>query len=109
MWCVGEITLEYRERMEDVLATYKRPYRPMEAFRRSLYTQIRKLVESSRDRDHPPFPSMFGKAGIADITKRRSEVSAWNRRVNRSRTKIDWSFDRKKARKTFGYKAINSK
>jgi transposase len=50
----------------------------------------------------------LGKRRIGDIDKLRSEVSAWNRRVNRNRTKIDWKFDKKKARKTFGYKAQNS-
>lgn len=30
MWCVPEITAEYVERMEDVLAVYERPYDPKE-------------------------------------------------------------------------------
>jgi len=30
MWCIGEITPEYRERMEDVLEIYERPYRQNE-------------------------------------------------------------------------------
>jgi len=221
MWCVGEITPEYRERMEDVLATYERPYRPSEpvlclderpvqlldekreprpmrpgkiARRDSEYVRCgtanifcaveskagRHFTRVTKDRKGPRFASMLsslaakypkakkihlvmdnlnthiekplieryghkeggriwrrfivhytpkhgswmnqaeieisllsrqclGKRRIANITKLRSEVSAWNRRVNRSRTTIDWRFDRKKARKTFGYKAKNSK
>ena len=38
---------------------------------------------------------------FASIEFLRSEVNAWNRRVNQRKTKIDWSFDRKKARKVF--------
>jgi hypothetical protein len=29
---------------------------------------------------------------------------AWNRRVNRDRVKINWRFDRRAARRKFGYK-----
>jgi hypothetical protein len=30
MWCIGKITAEYRERMENLLALYARPYNPKE-------------------------------------------------------------------------------
>ena len=30
MWCVGKITAEYRQRMENLLALYARPYNPKE-------------------------------------------------------------------------------
>ena len=30
MWCIGQITVEYRQRMEAVLALYARPYNPQE-------------------------------------------------------------------------------
>jgi len=30
MWCIGQITVEYRQRMEEVLALYARPYNPQE-------------------------------------------------------------------------------
>jgi hypothetical protein len=31
-------------------------------------------------------------------------VRAWNRQMNRNRTRINWKFDRKAARSRFGYK-----
>ena len=46
----------------------------------------------------------MGKRRIADLATVRREAAAWNRRVNRERLKIDWRFDRKAARRTFGYK-----
>ena len=46
----------------------------------------------------------LGKRRIADLATLRREASAWNRRVNRERVKIDWTFDRKSARRKFGYK-----
>ena len=30
MWCIGQITVEYRERMEALLTLYARPYNPLE-------------------------------------------------------------------------------
>jgi len=220
MWCIGEITPEYRERMEDVLEIYERPYRQNEpvvcldekpvqlldekreprpmrpgkvARRDGEYVRCgtanifcavepkagRHFTRVTENRKGPQFASMLsalaakypkakkihlvidnlnthiekplleryghkdgrriwkrfavhytpkhgswlnqaeieisllsrqclGKRRIANIAKLRSEVSAWNRRVNRSCTKIDWRFDRKKARKTFSYKAQNS-
>jgi transposase len=219
MWCIGKITPEYRERMEDVLGIYERPYRQSEpviclderpvqllnekreprpmrpgkvARRDGEYVRCgtanifcvvepkagRHFTRVTENRKGPQFASMLfsvaakypkakkihlvmdnlnthaekplierygykeghriwkrfvvhytpkhgswlnqaeieisllsrqclGKRRIADIARLRSEVSAWNRRVNRSRTKIDWRFDRKKARKTFDYKAKN--
>jgi hypothetical protein len=46
----------------------------------------------------------LGKRRIKDIRKLRSEARAWNRRINRNRTTINWTFDRKKATKKFRYK-----
>ena len=37
------------------------------------------------------------------------EVRAWNRRMNRDRMRINWSFDRKSARRKFGYKTNSFK
>jgi len=34
----------------------------------------------------------------------RQETRAWNRRINHARTKINWKFNRKAARRKFGYK-----
>jgi hypothetical protein len=46
----------------------------------------------------------LGKRRIPDLKAFRREVRAWNRRVNRARTKINWKFGRKEARRKFGYK-----
>ena len=46
----------------------------------------------------------LGKRRIPDLATLRREATAWNRRVNSDRLKIDWRFDRKAARKTFSYK-----
>jgi hypothetical protein len=46
----------------------------------------------------------LGIRRIPDLLTLRSEVRAWNRRINRMRTKINWTFDRKSARRRFNYK-----
>jgi DDE superfamily endonuclease len=46
----------------------------------------------------------LGKRRIPSLSILRREVRAWNRRVNRDRVKINWTFDRKAARRKFGYK-----
>jgi hypothetical protein len=46
----------------------------------------------------------LGSRRIADLKTLREEVKAWNQRMNRSRTTINWRFDRKAARRKFGYK-----
>jgi len=46
----------------------------------------------------------LGKRRIGDIHFLRAEARAWNGRINRKRVTIDWTFDRKKARKKFKYK-----
>jgi hypothetical protein len=46
----------------------------------------------------------LGTRRIPDLKELRSEVRAWNRDVNRRHTRINWKFDRKAARKKFGYK-----
>ena len=45
----------------------------------------------------------LGKRRIEDLAKLRREAAAWKRRVNRERVKIDWRFNRKAARRKFGY------
>jgi len=45
----------------------------------------------------------LGRRRIPDLRTLRRESHAWNRRVNRARTQIQWRFDRKTARQTFGY------
>lgn len=46
----------------------------------------------------------LGKRRIPDLQTLRRQCKAWVRRINRAGTKIDWKFDRKAARKAFGYK-----
>jgi hypothetical protein len=46
----------------------------------------------------------LGKRRIPDLETLRREAKAWNRRMNRGRVKITWKFDRKTARRKFGYK-----
>lgn len=45
----------------------------------------------------------LGKRRIGQIRILRTEALAWNRRINKKRTKINWTFNRKKARKKFKY------
>ena len=51
----------------------------------------------------------LGKRRIPDLKTLRRETRAWNRRVNRDQIKINWRFDRKAARRKFGYKYKPSK
>jgi len=46
----------------------------------------------------------LGKRRIPSLKLLRAEAKAWNRRVNRDRIKIAWTFDRKAARRKFDYK-----
>ncbi len=46
----------------------------------------------------------LGNRRIPDLKTLRRESRAWNRRMNRDRIKINWKFDRKTARRKFGYK-----
>jgi hypothetical protein len=46
----------------------------------------------------------LGKRRIPDLKTLRREVRAWNRRTNRDRVRINWTFDRKTARHKFAYK-----
>jgi DDE superfamily endonuclease len=45
----------------------------------------------------------LGHRRIPDLKTLRQEARAWNRRMNRDRVKIAWKFDRKTARRKFGY------
>ncbi len=46
----------------------------------------------------------LGKRRLPTLQILRREARAWNRRMNRDRIKINWRFDRKTARRKFGYK-----
>jgi len=45
----------------------------------------------------------LGKRRIPDLGALKRETRAWNRKTDRKRTKINWQFTRKKARKLFHY------
>jgi len=51
----------------------------------------------------------LGARRITDLKTLRRETRAWNRRMNRARTKINWKFDRRAARRKFGYRINFSK
>jgi hypothetical protein len=51
----------------------------------------------------------LGRRRIPSLQTLRREVLAWNRRVDRDRIKINWKFDRKTARRKFGYKTNSFK
>jgi DDE superfamily endonuclease len=46
----------------------------------------------------------LGKRRIPSLKILKAEARAWNRRMNRDRVKINWKFDRRTARRKFGYK-----
>ena len=50
----------------------------------------------------------LGTRRIPDLKTLRSETRAWNRRINQARTTINWKFDRKSARRKFGYRKNDS-
>jgi DDE superfamily endonuclease len=45
----------------------------------------------------------LGRRRIPDLKTLRQEARAWNRRINRARTQINWQFDRQAARRKFRY------
>jgi len=47
----------------------------------------------------------LGTRRIPDLATLKRETKAWNRKANRKRTKINWRFTRKHARKVFKYKS----
>jgi hypothetical protein len=51
----------------------------------------------------------LGKRRIPDLKSLRRESRAWNRRVNRDRIIINWKFDRRAARRKFGYESTSLK
>jgi len=51
----------------------------------------------------------LGNRRIPNLKTLRRETRAWNRRMNRNRVTINWKFDRKAARRNFGYKTNSFK
>jgi len=50
----------------------------------------------------------LGPRRISNLKILRREARAWNRRMNRDRVMINWRFDRKAARRKFGYQRNSS-
>jgi len=50
----------------------------------------------------------LGTRRIPDLKTLQRETRSWKRRVNRAQVTINWKFDRKAARKKFGYKRHSS-
>jgi transposase len=48
----------------------------------------------------------LGTRRFPDLRSLQQETRAWNRQTNQKRTKINWTFTRRKARKTFRYRAM---
>jgi hypothetical protein len=46
----------------------------------------------------------LGRRRVPDLATLQRETRAWNQRMNRSRVRINWKFDRKAARRKFRYK-----
>ena len=49
------------------------------------------------------------KRRIPALEVLRTKAEAWNQDMNRRKVKINWKFDRKAARRKFGYERIDSK
>ena len=67
MWCIGQITVEYRQRMEEVLALYARPYNPQEPVI-CLDEKSKQLLAQTRR----PVPLQPGAAAKEDYEYRRA-------------------------------------
>jgi hypothetical protein len=50
----------------------------------------------------------LGRRRITDLNSLRRETREWARRMNRDKVKVNWKFDRRSARRRFGYKCKSS-
>ena len=71
---------------------------------RPLHAHSRQLAQSGGDRNRDLLAAVSGQSPNPRPQILRQEARAWNRRMNRDRVKINWKFDRKAARRKFGYK-----
>lgn len=96
MWCIGRITLEYRERMYDLLGLYAKPYDPTEPVI-CLDEKSKQLLAQTRR----PLPATPGQVAKEDYEYKRAgtrnlfvavEPQAGHRevKVTRRRTKPDF-------------------
>ena len=108
MWCIGRITVEYRERMYDLLGLYAKPYDPTEPVV-CLDEKSKQLLEQTRR----PIPVAPGQVAKEDYEYKRAgtrnlfvavEPKAGHREVavTRRRTKPDFvAFVRYLAREVY--------
>lgn len=96
MWCIGRLTVEYRQRMYDLLGLYARPYDPSEPVV-CLDEKSKQLLEQTRR----PIPVTAGQVAKEDYEYKRAgtrnlfvavEPKAGHREVvvTRRRTKPDF-------------------
>jgi hypothetical protein len=67
MWCIGQITAEYRERMYDLLGLYAEPYDPAEPVV-CLDEKSKQLLKQSRR----PIPAVAGQVAKEDYEYKRA-------------------------------------
>ena len=51
----------------------------------------------------------LGDGRIVNINNLKGQTEAWNMRINKKATKIQWRFTRSKARKSFSYDRLDAK
>src|SRR5689334_1332957 len=98
MWCVAELDDEYIGKMEDVLETYEKPYDPAEP----VVCFDEKPVTLHAD-VRAPLPAKPGRELRRD-NERRGTANVFCAIEPKAA-----SFDRKAARRKFGYKCKSSK
>ena len=67
MWCIGEITAEYRQRMEELLGLYARPYDPKEPVV-CVDEKSKQLLQQTR----APIPMQVGAVAREDYEYKRA-------------------------------------
>lgn len=76
----------------------------METVRGPLHPNAWKLAQLTRNQNRHLRQTIPGQSkDTRHLGTLRQECKAWCRRINKTGTKINWKFDRKAARKTFGY------
>ena len=81
----------------------------MESVHRALYPKHRSWLNPAEIEISLLTRQCLGRRRIGDRASQREETRAWNRRMNRDRVTIQWSFTRTQARKKFGYKITRSR
>src|ERR1035437_2471673 len=101
MWGVAELNEEYVRKLEDVLELYERPYNQAEP--------VVCLDEKPVSLRFIGMCDLLGTRRLPTLASLRVDARAWNATVNEARTKIDWQFSRKDARRKLGYNKYLSK